>query len=42
MINVSDEQLSVPNRNLAVLDDSEGWLDDEHISAVQHLLQDGE
>ncbi|KAL5471089.1 hypothetical protein EMCRGX_G029165 [Ephydatia muelleri] len=36
VITVSDEQPSVPNKKLldvAVLDDPDGWLDDEHISA---------
>ena len=41
-----DEQPSVPNKKLplvfdaAVLDDPDGWLDDEHITAAQHLLQE--
>eukprot|EP00731_Ephydatia_muelleri_P022317 Em0014g908a len=42
VITVSDEQPSVPNKKLldvAVLDDPDGWLDDEHISAAQDLLQ---
>ena len=32
----------MPNKKLldvAVLDDPDGWLDDEHISAAQDLLQ---
>ena len=36
----------MPNRKLplvfdaAVLEDPDGWLDDEHITAAQHLLQE--
>ena len=36
----------MPNKKLplvfdaAVLDDPDGWLDDEHITAAQHLLQE--
>ena len=26
--------------NAAVLEDPDGWLDDEHITAAQHLLQE--
>ena len=39
VINVSDEQPSVPNKKLpdvAVLDDPDGWLNDEHISQLTH------
>ncbi|KAL5460002.1 hypothetical protein EMCRGX_G033410 [Ephydatia muelleri] len=41
-----DEQPSVSNKKLppvfdtAVLEDPNGWLDDEHITAAQHLLQE--
>ncbi|KAL5503548.1 hypothetical protein EMCRGX_G010513 [Ephydatia muelleri] len=41
-----DEQPSVSNKKLppvfdtAVLEDRNGWLDDEHINAAQHLLQE--
>ena len=46
VIRVLDEKPSVPNKKLllvfdaAVLEDPDGWLDDEHITAAQHLLQE--
>ena len=46
VINVLDEQPSVSNKKLppvfdaAVLEDPNGWLDDEHTPAAQHLLQE--
>ena len=46
VINVLDEQPSVPNKKLplvfdaTILEDPDGWLDNEHITAAQHLLQE--
>ena len=42
---VFDVQPSVPNKlalvfDAAVLEDPNGWLDNEHITAAQHLLQE--